>query len=902
MPDKINIFELDIDADAAIKETARLADNTAILKANLDALKKSQNATTEEVVAAQAAYDDQNKQYKASQRELAKLTNLQGKEIKTVEQGRVALTVINKEWAKQASLFGANSKEADALAKKHLELKNRVNELQKGIGDTSGNIGNYSKDFQEAIGKTTLFARATSGVTSVLQVAKPVYQAVKLEIAGIGTSYKTAVANTEGYSRAQKAAAIGTEIMSGALRIFKVALISTGIGAILVLLGSLIAYFSKTQRGVDAVSKVLAGLGAAFDVIIDRLSKVGGALVKLFSGDFSGAFNDMKDAASGLGDELLREAKAAYQLEAALQAVKDKEIGLITVQAARKKKIEELRLAAKDEEKDLKERANLLQQAGDIEKQVLADKLSIAKEEARISQEKLDMGESSRDDIKANAEAQAKVTDLEIESLKLQRSIEAEKQGLLKRARAEEESAAKARLAESQKLTDAAIKESKTKLDIFLAENKEEKKSLADSISFEEQARDKRLAIVRSEVEAGKKTVSEGELAELQIKQEFLQKQKDLTVDYANEELQIYLDAHQKRIAEGQLLTDALVQQEVDRLQAIRNKEAEFQAERLKQGEINQREYNSIIAEVDAEYQNGKTEVETQLAEQKKEAQAVDIENQRALDAERLDYDLGLQLATLDQRKQQELDAAEQTGADKTLIEAKYADASKEIAKTVRDNKVSLAADAFGNLAEILGKESKAGKAAAIAQTTITTYQSATSAFNSLSGIPIVGPVLGAIAAAAAIAAGLANVRKIASTKPASVKAEKGALFEINGKRHAQGGTQFWGEDGTHFEAEQGELIGVMNRRAAMAFKGYNDQYVSNATPTPNYLADGGFVQRSFTATSTASRNQGQGFDMDLFAAKVAEANRSLPAPVTDVKDVIGQVGNYNQIVNGANI
>jgi hypothetical protein len=61
---------------------------------------------------------------------------------------------------------------------------------------------------------------------------------------------------------------------------------------------------------------------------------------------------------------------------------------------------------------------------------------------------------------------------------------------------------------------------------------------------------------------------------------------------------------------------------------------------------------------------------------------------------------------------------------------------------------------------------SKMAKGVAIAQTTIETFKSATSAYASVVGTPIVGPVLAPIAAGAAIAAGLANVRKIMSQDP----------------------------------------------------------------------------------------------------------------------------------------
>jgi hypothetical protein len=79
--------------------------------------------------------------------------------------------------------------------------------------------------------------------------------------------------------------------------------------------------------------------------------------------------------------------------------------------------------------------------------------------------------------------------------------------------------------------------------------------------------------------------------------------------------------------------------------------------------------------------------------------------------------------------------------------------------------KIDIAKSTLDSLANIFGKESKAGKAAAIASTTITTLQSSISAFNSLAGIPVVGPVLGGIAAASAIATGFRTIKEIKGTK-----------------------------------------------------------------------------------------------------------------------------------------
>jgi len=75
--------------------------------------------------------------------------------------------------------------------------------------------------------------------------------------------------------------------------------------------------------------------------------------------------------------------------------------------------------------------------------------------------------------------------------------------------------------------------------------------------------------------------------------------------------------------------------------------------------------------------------------------------------------------------------------------------------------------DAFSNLTSLMQSKNReafeVGKAAAIASTTIKTWEAAQAAFTSLAGIPIVGPVLASAAAAAAVAAGLFRVRQIAA-------------------------------------------------------------------------------------------------------------------------------------------
>lgn len=112
---------------------------------------------------------------------------------------------------------------------------------------------------------------------------------------------------------------------------------------------------------------------------------------------------------------------------------------------------------------------------------------------------------------------------------------------------------------------------------------------------------------------------------------------------------------------------------------------------------------------------------------------------------------------------------------DKLITEEQYNDKTKALsAARVNIDKAEKAAkaanlkavgDLLGNVASLLGESTAAGKAAAVAQATISTYQAAVSSYNSLSGIPIVGPALGAVAAGVAVASGIANVNKILSVQ-----------------------------------------------------------------------------------------------------------------------------------------
>ena len=93
--------------------------------------------------------------------------------------------------------------------------------------------------------------------------------------------------------------------------------------------------------------------------------------------------------------------------------------------------------------------------------------------------------------------------------------------------------------------------------------------------------------------------------------------------------------------------------------------------------------------------------------------------------------------------------------------EARY---NKKLAKDVTDNDLALATGAFDAIAGMVGQETAAGKAAAIASATISTYLGAQKAYTSQMTLTPDSPIRAALAAGVAIATGVANIRAIVAT------------------------------------------------------------------------------------------------------------------------------------------
>lgn len=181
--------------------------------------------------------------------------------------------------------------------------------------------------------------------------------------------------------------------------------------------------------------------------------------------------------------------------------------------------------------------------------------------------------------------------------------------------------------------------------------------------------------------------------------------------------------------------------------------------------------------------------------------------------------------------------------------------------------RLNLAADFFGNLSQIASvfgaKGAKVAKAAAITQTIIKTYESATSAYASLAGIPYIGPALGAAAAGAAIAAGFANVQAIRSQP---VDAGAYAMGGIVGGNNRSG-------DNMQARVNSGEMILNLGQQAKLFnIANGNDPSGNGQTSQPIINVN---VQTLPGTTAEVKQNPNNPEQLEIIIRKVDEAMAS---------------------------
>jgi hypothetical protein len=239
-----------------------------------------------------------------------------------------------------------------------------------------------------------------------------------------------------------------------ALKTLRGALIATGLGALVVVIGSLVAYFTETERGAQKLRIAMAAVGAVVGVVKDAMVGLGQSFVQFFKGDFKGAVNTLKNSFTGLGDEIVKDTKAAIELERAMNQVKLQERELGVERAKTLKTIAEARLAAEDETKSAEERIAKIKEAAALEADLTARELANEEERLRIMKKQASLNESDEATLQKIADQEAKVAQVQLSSLNLNRRLKTELNSLEREIETERQK----RATDEQKRLDEANK------------------------------------------------------------------------------------------------------------------------------------------------------------------------------------------------------------------------------------------------------------------------------------------------------------------------------------------------------------------------------------------------------------------------------------------------------------
>lgn len=176
------------------------------------------------------------------------------------------------------------------------------------------------------------------------------------------------------------------------------------------------------------------------------------------------------------------------------------------------------------------------------------------------------------------------------------------------------------------------------------------------------------------------------------------------------------------------------------------------------------REKDAKEAQSAVEYIRAQAEAEEEYKEWKKTQEQIDAENRLAILEAQGQSEFAIQREKLDMQYRAEMEAANKTGADRLLIEHKYAEARRKIEEYEAEAKMQILSGFTGSIAQLLGENTAVGRAAAVAQATIDTYLAAQKAYAASAAIPP-APLWGIAAAASAVVSGIATVKKIVSVK-----------------------------------------------------------------------------------------------------------------------------------------
>lgn len=179
----------------------------------------------------------------------------------------------------------------------------------------------------------------------------------------------------------------------------KAALIATGIGALLVLLGTAIGaitqYFKGTEEGQMAFKRVMNNIKAITEPIITMFGRFGKAIYELFTGEFSQAWQTAKGAVNEVGSAIKKNIGNIDELSAAQQKKLELERkGITEIARLEREKNENYMNAQDDVNYSAAQRAAFAAKAIAAQKAITAHKIEEANIEEKIAQLEADRGDN----------------------------------------------------------------------------------------------------------------------------------------------------------------------------------------------------------------------------------------------------------------------------------------------------------------------------------------------------------------------------------------------------------------------------------------------------------------------------------------------------------------------------
>ena len=866
MADKVEkILDIKVNYNEAIKaiaeyqtkiDTARDAEKN--LKKQLKDGEISRQQYNEEMAASKAYIADCNDSIRI-------ITKTMQNQIKQEKEQEGSLRSLRAELSNLTSEYDAMS-EAERKGAKGEELKNKINEVTdalKGAEEETQryyrNVGNYKNAIIEAANANIPFVEQINQMVTALGGLKDYFSGVKGEMVAVSA---------------------GTSGLTKVLKLLKVALVSTGIGALVVALGSLVAWFTKTQKGVETANKIMGALGATINVIIDRASKLGSALVNLFTGNFKKAGEDAKAVFSGIGKEIADETKQAWKLAEVLNEIDKKEVMLSMSRAANRAEIEKLKKAADDQTLSTQERIKAAEKAAEIEKKDLNVQTQLA--EARLANTlgftkmtgevrklmeqiktgdvtadevigKLGLSESTIEDLKNFRDQFNELQELMEDSYGRQ----TEQQNTLNSIR--QEGADKAKEAKQKELE--AVRAAEDAM-LALVKDKREKARKEVELTYSRQIEDLKISLKQEE----NLTVKARQAINDQIKALEQQKQMELQ-KLSDEELQKEIDNRTKLISlqleavrEG---SEQEYQLKMQQLTSLRDAE-------LADKELTEQMKQAIVDKYSKQMDDLVTQREQEISEKQQEAVRVRMENEimqmqqsGASELEILQEQAEQKLEFLNSVQQQEGESEQEFLNRKLQANQEYLDAKKAVADKeveIEEAKYQAMETVTGGLVALtqqIGESDKGfailSKTLALAEIAINTGKAIAKMVSAEAGKGIFG--------LATMASGIATIlTNIAS----AISVVKSAKFATGGLVTGPGtGTS----DSIPAQLSNGES--VMTARATSMF----------APLLSSFNQMGGGVPINVTQTSS------QALGEDMLARAVAKGVQSI-RPVVSVEEI----------------